>query len=116
MSESNAQHTPGPWPKAGEIWEPSTPHPEAEPVVRLSVLDYERARVCVDICEGISTHDLETLPSPAEAYEVFKNVQAQRDELAEVAEGILVDDLLPLLPAEYIAKVRAAIAKARGQV
>lgn len=36
-------------------------------------------------------------------------------ELLEVAESILVDDVLQYLPAEYVAKVRAAIAKARGE-
>ena len=39
---------------------------------------------------------------------------AAAPELLEVAQNILADDLLPYLPAEYIAKVRAAIAKATG--
>lgn len=71
----------------------------------------ERVAACLKACDGVSTVDLQTLPSPAEAYEVFKDLKSQRDELLDVAEGILVDDLLPYLPAEYIAKVRAAIAK-----
>ena len=40
---------------------------------------------------------------------------AAAPELLEVAECILADDLIALLPAEYVAKVRAAIAKARGE-
>lgn len=37
-----------------------------------------------------------------------------RDALREALAGVLVDDLLPLLPAEYIAKVRAALAQEQG--
>ena len=40
---------------------------------------------------------------------------AAAPELLAVAKGILTDDMLPLLPAEYVAKVRAAIAKATGE-
>ena len=39
---------------------------------------------------------------------------AAAPELLAVAECILADDLLQYLPAEYIARVRAAIAKATG--
>ena len=39
---------------------------------------------------------------------------AAAPELLEVARGIIVDDMLQYLPAEYVAKVRAAIAKATG--
>lgn len=39
---------------------------------------------------------------------------AAAPELLEVAQSILADDMLQYLPAEYIAKVRAAIAKATG--
>ena len=35
-------------------------------------------------------------------------------ELLDVAECILAEDMLPYLPAEYVAKVRAVIAKATG--
>lgn len=35
-------------------------------------------------------------------------------ELLEIAESILADDMLQYLPAEYVARVRAAIAKATG--
>lgn len=40
---------------------------------------------------------------------------AAAPELLEVAQGILVDDMLQYLPAEYVSKVRAAIAKATGE-
>lgn len=36
---------------------------------------------------------------------------AERDVLRDALAGVLVDDLLPLLPAEYIAKARAALAQ-----
>lgn len=39
---------------------------------------------------------------------------AAAPELLEVAHGILAADMLQYLPAEYIAKARAAIAKATG--
>lgn len=39
---------------------------------------------------------------------------AAAPELLEVARGILVEEMLQYLPAEYVAKVRAAIAKATG--
>ena len=39
---------------------------------------------------------------------------AAAPELLEVARGILVEDMLQYLPAEYVAKVRGAIAKATG--
>ncbi|GAB3416801.1 hypothetical protein NX774_12065 [Massilia agilis] len=35
-------------------------------------------------------------------------------ELLEIAEEVLVDDLFPYLPAEFVAKVRDVIAKATG--
>jgi hypothetical protein len=49
--------------------------------------------------------------------DLFANARliAAAPDLLEVAKSILVDDLLPYLPAEYIAKVRAAIAKAEGK-
>lgn len=40
---------------------------------------------------------------------------AAAPELLEVAQGILADDMLQYLPAEYVSKVRAAIAKATGE-
>lgn len=40
---------------------------------------------------------------------------ATAPELLEVAQGILADDMLQYLPAEYVSKVRAAIAKATGE-
>ena len=39
---------------------------------------------------------------------------AAAPELLEALEGVLVDDLLQYLPAEYIARVRAAINLATG--
>ena len=39
---------------------------------------------------------------------------AAAPELLEVAHSILADDMLQYLPAEYVAKVRAVIAKATG--
>lgn len=41
---------------------------------------------------------------------------AAAPELLEVAQEVLADDMLQYLPAEYVAKVRAAIAKATGEV
>jgi hypothetical protein len=43
------------------------------------------------------------------------SLMAAAQELLEVAEGILVDDMLQYLPDEYVAKVRTAIAKAKGE-
>lgn len=40
---------------------------------------------------------------------------AAAPELLEVAQGILAEDMRQYLPAEYVAKVSAAIAKATGQ-
>lgn len=39
---------------------------------------------------------------------------AAAPELLEVAQGILAADMLQYLPAEYVSKVRAAVAKATG--
>lgn len=58
---------------------------------------------------NVGVADLVEMPSDANA-----RLIAAAPELLEVAEGILADDMLQHLPAEYIAKVRAAIAKATG--
>lgn len=48
------------------------------------------------------------------ATEANARLIAAAPELLEAAQGILVDDMFRYLPNEYIAKVRAAIAKATG--
>ena len=47
--------------------------------------------------------------------ETIRALLAERDRLRELLEGVLVDDLLPYLSAEYIAKVRAALAQEQGE-
>lgn len=40
---------------------------------------------------------------------------AAAPELLEIAESIIADDMIKYLPNEYVAKVRAVIAKATGE-
>ena len=68
------------------------------------------------ICHGINRH------KDGPEGNVCKVVSTKDDadlitaapDLLDVAQNILADDLIQYLPAEYIAKVRAAIAKATG--
>jgi hypothetical protein len=89
----NAKHTPGPWsywPNCGRdggfIEQEST----GMPVAVLIVYDEDSTE--------------------ASGY-----LMAAAPELLDVAMSILADDMLQYLPAEYVAKVRATIAKATGE-
>ncbi|MGE8547930.1 MAG: hypothetical protein ACN6OC_10885 [Alcaligenes sp.] len=57
-------------------------------------------------CDAAQDHEL--LGPDADP---IRALLAERDVLRDALAGVLVDDLLPLLPAEYIAKVRAALAQ-----
>lgn len=92
--QMNAQHTPGPWRYVRENGSPTTGQhmiAGAKPGYLAEVRDCGSGDVKANA-----------------------RLIAAAPELLEVAEGILVDDLLPLLPAEYISKVRSAIAAAKG--
>ena len=45
---------------------------------------------------------------------MIRGMEIQRDELLKVAQGILAEDMLQYLPAEYVANVRAVIASVKG--
>ena len=80
-----SKHTPEPWPFFVEWAEPSTPHPESEPIVRLSYDDYQRARYCVNACQGVSNGQL-ALTSVSGAILMLKEAEQQRDELLAALE------------------------------
>lgn len=69
-----------------------------------------RIVACVNACEGIDTESLERGVSDWSVF--MRELKAQRDELLEVAQEILVEDIIEQLPKEFVARVRAAIAKA----
>lgn len=81
------KHTPEPWPFFVDWAEPSTPHPESEPIVRLGYDNYQRARYCVNACQGVSNGQL-ALTSVSGAILMLKEVEQQRDELLEALEEV----------------------------
>ncbi|MGU5533959.1 hypothetical protein [Aeromonas caviae] len=85
-----SKHTQEPWPFFVEWAEPSTPHPESEPIVRLSYDDYQRARYCVNACQGVSNGQL-TLTSVSGAILMLKEAEQQRDELLAALEKLSGD-------------------------
>lgn len=133
-----SKHIPEPWPFFVEWAEPSTPHPESEPIVRLSYDDYQRARYCVNACQGVSNGQL-ALTSVSGAILMLKEAEQQRDELLaalEEAKSVLssintgrqhkveVEDDEPAFwqrnewvtwaKGEILPMIEAAIAKAKG--
>ncbi|MGS3183068.1 hypothetical protein ACB288_04880 [Aeromonas taiwanensis] len=133
-----SKHTQEPWPFFVEWAEPSTPHPESEPIVRLSYDDYQRARYCVNACQGVSNGQL-ALTSVSGAILMLKEAEQQRDELLaalEEAKSVLssintgrqhkveVEDDEPAFwqrnewvtwaKGEILPMIEAAIAKAKG--
>lgn len=99
---TNSKHTPGPW------------H------VKASEFDMNGKPVSWDVVdEADKTVAIACAYEPYGPYdgknEANSNLIAAAPDLLEVARGILADDLLQYLPAEYVAKVRAAIAKAEGR-
>lgn len=53
--------------------------------------------------------DNPTSDAMRQAADMIEAKEAKIARLRDALEGVLVDDLLPYLPAEYIAKVRAAL-------
>lgn len=98
------KHTPGPWSCCQE--EHGVPYLR----VRGTVIGerYKIANVLLDpYCDS---------PCASEEAKANARLIAAAPELLEVAQEVLADDMLQYLPAEYVAKVRAAIAKATGEV
>ena len=62
--------------------------PASEPVARLSWDDYNRARVCVNACEGLSTENLENNLPLVELVLMYNSTIKQRDQLLAALEGI----------------------------
>lgn len=95
-----AKYTPGPWEafRNSSFWE-INPTNGGENGIPFSVAD-----VCSS-SPGFPDGGLQ---------EANARLIAAAPELLEVAQGILVEDMPQYLPAEYIAKVRAVIAKATG--
>jgi hypothetical protein len=91
---STAKHTPGPWSPACKTNSATHRHPAI-------------------LCDSGQVANA-TFQGSEYVTDANANLISAAPELLEVAEGILVDDMLQYLPDEYIAKVRAAIAKARG--
>lgn len=85
-----SKHTKEPWPFFADWAEPSTPHPESEPIVRLGYDDYQRARYCVNACQGVSNGQL-TLTSVIGAILMLKEAEQQRDELLAALETLYRD-------------------------
>ncbi len=86
----SAGHTPGPW-----------------------LLGEERSGDVEDLC-GYLVAVVSGVGRSEGEYVANARMVAAAPELLEAAQGILVDDMFRYLPNEYIAKVRAAIAKATG--
>ncbi len=117
-----SKHTQEPWPFFVEWAEPSTPHPESEPIVRLSYDDYQRARYCVNACQGVSNGQL-TLTSVSGAILMLKEAEQQRDELLAALEEARTgltwyQDAYPEAANgsddEAMTRIDAAIANAKG--
>ena len=100
---SNAQHTPGPW----SVTESSDWSGMGG--VSLGIDD------AYGMDGGRDYHLATVVHGDPDELKANACLISAAPELLEVAEGILVDDMLQYLPDEYIAKVRAAIAKAKGE-
>ena len=82
-------HTKEPWPPFIDLCEPATPHPDSEPIVRLSLEDYYRAKICVNALAGWDTATLEPYaqggapgnPNLGQKFSELKIARKQRDEL-----------------------------------
>jgi hypothetical protein len=83
--------------------------------VATSVSNARRIVACWNACQGISTKNLEENKPVIWLAQQYSGVIKQRDDLLDVAQAILAEDMLQYLPAEFVAKVRAAIAKATGE-
>jgi hypothetical protein len=99
----DAKYTPGPWNIGSSDL----------PVSRMSIhckghKDSCHSTVALMVSRGVIgiSHD-----------EEFANARliAAAPDLLDVAQAILAEDMLQYLPAEFVAKVRAAIAKATGE-
>lgn len=102
---SDAKHTPGPWLSQYDdngFFEISS----------------DAVATPIHTSSGSKTLMLQTriafTYSEGETDEANAHLIAAAPELLEVAESILADDMLQYLPGEYVAKVRAVIAKATG--
>ena len=89
------KHTPGPWflDTSLHIYGTSVPQPSGG-WPGAAIIEHPR------VCTAKTIGDARLI--------------AAAPELLEVAHSILADDMLQYLPAEYVAKVRAVIAKATG--
>ncbi|MCX7132305.1 hypothetical protein [Aeromonas sp.] len=114
-----SKHTKEPWPFFADWAEPSTPHPESEPIVRLGYEDYQRARYCVNACQWVSNGQL-TLTSVIGAILMLKEAEQQCDELLAALDTIGTHTITEEDGSEVevlfgdIDKIRDAIAKAKG--
>lgn len=88
-------HTPGPW--------------KAHQMEFTRGLPYTPVSATTMIAQVYSTAYGDHKQSQANAQLI-----AAAPELLEIAESILAPDMIELLPAEYVANVRAVIAKATG--
>lgn len=82
------KHTSEPWPFFIDWAEPSTPHPESEPIVRLGYDNYQRARYCVNACQGVSNGQL-AMTSVSGAILMLQEAEQQRDDLLAALEGLI---------------------------
>lgn len=99
-----AKHTPGPWAVIEGDFRG----------VKIEGEDQAEVARCPGDKQGrIDARLIAAAPKTAAERDRLKEVNAG---LLEVAQGILADDMLQYLPAEYVSKVRAAIAKATGSL
>lgn len=111
-----SNHTQEPWPFFVDWAEPSTPHPESEPIVRLGYDDYQRARYCVNACQGVSNGQL-ALTSVSGAILMLKEAEQQSAELLAALEGVHCIASLSNMTHNMMVirdQSAAAIAKAKG--
>lgn len=103
-----ARHTPGPWGFYGKIQSVGEEGDKADlywgNVTPVPWRGYVCSILSADRIDGISREEAEA----------NARLIAAAPELLEVVQGILAEDMLQYLPAEYIAKVRAVISKATG--
>lgn len=107
------KHTSEPWPFFIDWAEPSSPNTDGEPIVRLGCDDYQRARYCVNACQGASNGQL-AMTSVSGAILMLQEAEQQRDDLlaaldATVKAWELGEDIFG-----GMMKAKAAIAKAKG--
>ena len=111
---SAGAHTPGPWPAPNLAVFELDRQPSDLPAGTLSLADYERARACVNACEGMEPQLL-TQGAFFDLVNDYNALRAQRDELAAALRAIVKHSDDWFVPPDWmVEQARAALAKLDG--